>query len=178
MTYVINFISGPCAGKSTIASAVFAELKFRQYSAEYIQEHAKWLIYKGLFEELNNQYNVSMEQYKMVKCVKGQVQYICVDSPLLLGLYYNRSYLTNVSNVSKTESMILEKNKEFKNIYIFLERHSFPYQNEGRVHTEEQAKQIDAELVLLLKELNIEYKTFKSDKKNVSKIIDYVLTSV
>lgn len=178
MTYVINFISGPGAGKSTMASAVFAELKFQQYIAEYIQEHAKWLIYKGLFEELNNQYNVSMEQYKMIKCVKGQVQYICVDSPLLLGLYYNRTNLTNVSDVSKTEKMILEKNQEFKNIYIFLERHGSPYQNEGRVHTESEAKLIDTELVMLFQELNVEYKTFTSDKDSVSKIIDYILTFV
>lgn len=174
-TTVINFIGSPSVGKSTLAALIFSELKMRHVKVEYVQEHAKMLIYRGLFEELNNQYNVSMSQYKMLRAINGKVEYICTDSPLLLGLYYNRHYENNICNVEKIERLILEKNNEFNNVYIFLKRNeSFPYENEGRVHNEEQSRQIDKELEEMLKEFNIPYITILADKSSVDEILDFV----
>ena len=178
-TKVINFVASPSTGKSLMAALIFSELKMRHYKAEYVQEYAKTLVWQDRLDDLANQYNVSLEQYRMIKSVNGKVNYICLDSPLLLGLFYNRDHPENVCNVEKTENMILSKMSEFDNIYIFLERNEeFPYETEGRIHNEEQSKVISSQLLALLDEFGIEYKSFKSDKKNVSAILDYILSKV
>jgi hypothetical protein len=178
-TKVINFVASPSTGKSLMAALIFSELKMRHYKAEYVQEYAKTLVWLDRLDDLANQYNVSFEQYRMIKSVNGKVNYICLDSPLLLGLFYNRDHPENVCNVEKTEAMILSKMSEFDNIYIFLERNEeFPYETEGRIHNEEQSKVIAGQLLDLLDEFGIEYKSFKSDKKNVSAILDYILSKV
>ena len=174
-TKVVNFVSGPSCGKSVMCALTFAELKTLHKSAELIQEYAKQLVWAGNFEELNNQYHVSLTQYQWLKAVDGKVDYICTDSPLLTGLVYNRIYRTNVCNVEKTEQMILSKMDEFENIYIYLERNEeFPFELNGRVHNESESKHIDILIKHLLDELGVKYLTVKSSKESVTAIVDYI----
>lgn len=174
-TTVINFVGSPCSGKSVLAAYTFAILKTMHVKAEYIQEHAKFLIYQERFDELNNQFLVSTEQYKLIKAVDGKVDFITLDSPLLLGMYYNKHFPGNVSNIEKTQDMILSKMSEFNNVYIFLKRNKdFPFQLEGRVHDESQSNIIEKELEELLQEFNIPYLEITSDISNIDKILEYI----
>lgn len=174
-TKVINFVAAPSVGKTTMSALIFAELKHMHKTAELVQEYAKILVWQERFEELDNQYQVSMEQYKMLKGVDGKVEYAVMDSPLIVGLFYNRTYETNVCNVEKTEAMILSKIAEFENIYIYLERNEdFPYEKEGRVHDEEQSRQIEIQMIEMLEELKIDYIKVKSSKKSIPVIMEYI----
>lgn len=175
-TKVISFISGPSVGKTLLSSLVFAELKMMHKSAEIVPEVAKWLIYKEEFDKLNDQYYVSSEQYRQIKVLDGKVEYVIADSGILTGLYYNKTYQSNMSDIKKTEKMILDKVSEFNNIYIYVERNpEFEFEKEGRVHNEEESKQIDIELKQMLDDYNISYKSFISDKSSVRGIVDYIL---
>lgn len=58
--------------------------------------------------------------------------------------------------------MILKYISEFDNINIYIERGNHQYEKIGRIHTEEEAKYLDGELVKCLNRYNIEYKIFKS----------------
>lgn len=168
-----NFI---VSHNSTMAALCFVELKSRHLSAEYVQEYAKMLIYKKEFEKLNQQYHVSLEQYKMIKAVDGNVDYICVDSSLLLGLLYNKEFKSNVSDKKKTEEMILSKMEEFDNIYIFLERNDeFEFEKQGRVHDEQQSRELDKKFKQLLDKLKLPYLTVLSDRSKVGEIISYIM---
>lgn len=172
-TKVINFVAAPSIGKTLISSLVFAELKTEHKSCELVQEFAKQLIWQEKFEELNNQRYVNSEQYKKLKCLKGKVEYIITDSPLLLGIIYNKE--KENSHKEQIRKMILDNIDEFNNIYIFLERNEdFPFEQNGRIHNEEQSKYIQQELKKLLDELNIKYLSVKSSKNNLKKIIDYI----
>jgi hypothetical protein len=173
-TVVVNFVAGPGVGKSLMSALIYSELKMMNITAEYVQEYAKLLVWQERFEELNNQYLVSTKQYKMLKAVDKKVDVICTDSPLLLGLLYNKTYKTNVSNIEKTEAMILTKMEEFNNIYIFLERMDYPYETQGRVHNEIEARIIDKQLKELLENLGIEHLTVKSQKNSIQEIMSYV----
>jgi len=175
-TKIINLVGSPSSGKSLIAALLFAELKMMHKRAEYVQEYAKTLVWQNRLDELANQYNVTTEQYKMIKAVNNKVEYICLDSPLLLGLYYNRYHPDNVSNVEKTEKMILNRIKEFDNIYIFIERNKeFPYELEGRIHNEKESDEISFKLLDILKEFELPFKSFKSDKSNIHDMMEYIL---
>lgn len=172
---LVNFISAPSIGKSTMSSLAFVRLKTDHNKAELVQEYAKQLVWGEKFDVLSNQWYVSKKQYKMLKAVYGKVDYLVTDSPLLLGGYYNRYYPDNVCDREKTEEMILEKIKEFNNIYIFLKKNSdFPFEKEGRIHTEEQSIKIEQQLKEMLDEFKIDYLEITSDVNNMDKIIDYI----
>lgn len=172
---VINFISSPCSGKSTMASLLYAELKMMHLNAEYVQEIAKKKIYEKKFEELNNQYNISKEQYDIIKAVSKQVKYTITDSGIMVNLFYNKFYENNVCNVEKVERIFKEKLNEFNNINIFLERNEeYLYQNEGRVHTQEQSNEISKKMEQMLIEYKLPYKKFISKRENITNIINYI----
>jgi hypothetical protein len=175
ITKVINFVAGSGCGKSLMVALTFAELKMMHLKAEYIQEYAKTLVWQKRFCELDNQHQVSMEQYRMIKAVENSVDYIVCDSGLVIGMLYNRIHHTNVCNVEKTEKMLKEKMGEFDNVYIYLERNEeFPYEREGRIQDEEEAKEIDILFKNLLDELKLEYLSVVSSKDSIPKIMDYI----
>lgn len=93
------------------------------------------------------------------------------DSLLIVGLFYNFYSKTNVSNVEKTRDMILNKMKEFHNVYIFLER-----TQEGRLQDESEAKKIDKQMKDLLDEYNLDYLIIISSKDSIKEIIDYIFS--
>ena len=175
MTKVINVVSGPGAGKTTICSLLFANLKLNHHNAEYVQEFAKTLVWKQEFDILNNQHYVSQSQYKLVKSISGAVDYIITDGSLLHGLYYNRFNDDNMSNVEKTEKSIIKWFNEFDNIVIFLERGEFEYEQAGRIQNYKTACNIDVELEKILNEKNIVYKKIVSDIKNIDDMIEYIM---
>lgn len=174
MTKIVNFVSGPGAGKSLMSALTFAELKGEHMKCELVQEYAKNLVWQGKLDELNNQYHVTTQQYKMLKSMDGKVDIICTDSPLLLGLYYNKANKFNVSNIEKTEEMILSKMQEFENIYIFLERMDYPYEAFGRLQTESESIEVDRELLKLMDEIGLKYLIVPSSKEKIGEILRYV----
>lgn len=177
-THVINFISGPSAGKTTLSALLFSKLKLHKnkFIVEYVQEYAKQLVWTKQFDILNNQYYVTDYQYKLLKQIDGNVDFIVTDGPLVQGLYYNMHNKDNISNVEKTENYILKCFSEFNNINIFLNRGNHEYETQGRLQTEEESKEIDVILKHLLKRNNIKYATFdaNADEENMQKIINYI----
>lgn len=175
-TKVINIVGGPGSGKTTLAALLFAELKMQGHTAEYVQEYIKHLVWRNDTDAINNQYLVSTEQYKLFKAVVGKVDFIVTDGALLHGLYYNRNYPDNVSNVEKTELKILQYISEFDNVYVFLERGDFEFEKQGRLHTEEESREIDCQMKRIVDGLGVEYLTTKSAKHNVAKVFEFVMS--
>jgi nicotinamide riboside kinase len=173
---VINFIGPPSVGKSVMSSLLYAELKMMHLKVEYVQEIAKKLIYEDRLEELNCQYNLSNDQYKIIKAVSSKVDYTITDSGIFLNLFYNRQYSNNICNVEKVEEIFKEKLNEFNNIYILLERNNdFPFEVEGRVHNEVQSKKLAQEIEKMVIEYQLPYKKVKSCRESIKEIIQYIL---
>jgi hypothetical protein len=81
-----------------------------------------------------------------------------------------------VSDIIKTEKMILQKMGEFDNLYIFLERNEeFPYESAGRVQGEKEARTLDLKFKEMLESLNIPYISVLSSKHSIQKILDYII---
>jgi adenylate kinase family enzyme len=175
-TKIINIIGAPGAGKTTIAALIFAKLKLYSKKVEYIQEIAKNLVWMEKYSQLNNQYSLSNKQYQILNNINGKVEYIVTDGPLLNGLYYNRYNKDNVCDIKKTEKFIIDSYNKFNNINIYIHRGDFPYEQEGRIQTEKESDEIDKILIEILNSLNIEYKEFNSNTKNLDNIIEYILS--
>ena len=175
-TKVINIISAPSFGKSVCAGLIFSELKIKHYNTEYVQEYVKHLIWKGDLETVKNQYFVSTKQYELLNNVNGKVDYIVTDGSLLHGLYYNKTYKDNVSNIFKTNDKILEYISHFDNIFIFLHKGDYPFEQSGRIHSYEESLEINKDLKNLLDNLGFSYLEVISDKSNIEQMINYVLS--
>lgn len=174
-TKIINLIGAPSSGKTVLAAMLFAELKKMQLSVEYIQEYIKSLIYKEKYNLINNQYYISTKQYELFKSIDTKVDYIVTDGSLFHGLYYNRSYKDNVSDIEKTEIKIKEYISEFDNIYIYIKRGNWKYQKEGRIHHENEAEQISNDLLNLMNTQGIFYFEFDWNTDSISDLIKKIL---
>jgi len=179
-TYIINLIGGPSIGKTTLCALIFAKLKLKKYIVEYVQEFAKTLVWTKNFDILNNQYYVTQHQYNLLKQINGKVDFIVTDGALINGIYYNLHNKDNISNVDKTQKFIIDCHHQFNNINIFLSRGNFEYETQGRLQTEEEAKEIDTILKHLLKQNNIDFVVFDSTgtEDNVNKIVDYIINKI
>lgn len=175
-TIIINLISGPGSGKTTTAAEIFAEMKKRHENIEFIQEYAKQLVWTEKWEILNNQYQVSLEQFNIFNSLNGKVDFIITDGCLLHGLTYNVTNKDNTSNVVKTHKSILNWYHQFKNINIFLMRdEKIPYETEGRLEDVLTAREIDILMKDELKKQEIPFANFEVANIDISRICDFIL---
>jgi len=172
---IINLVGGPGTGKSLYSSYLFTMLKLNGFNVEFTQEYAKDLVWRKKYEILRNQHIVSYHQYQALKGASKYVRAVITDGSLIHSYYYNRYTKKNYSNVKKTEKRIDKFINKFDNIVIYLKRNpKYPYQQEGRYQTEEEAKAIDEKMKNILKEKNIKYIEIMADMENTGKMLKYI----
>ncbi len=170
---VINAFGGPGAGKTTACHDIVSELKKRGYTAEYVPEYAKELVYEKnwviLDGSLENQRQILAEQSHRLERLQGQVDFIVTDAPLLLNsIYCSKEELTPAH--SAYVKALYEKNENFN---IFINRDKEHFEAEGRLHNLEESMEKDNEIRSLLKENEIFYGIYRHD--TVYKAIDNVV---
>lgn len=159
-TVVVNFLGGSCSGKSTQASGLFYTLKTNGYDCELVNEFAKTCTWEKNWTALNNQFLVSAKQNYKQDILLGQVDAIITDSPLLLGLIYNKEEDEDIRKIFA--EFIIKMFKRNNNITFYVERQC-AYNNNGRNQTEEEARNIDAKVLEMLKEYDIPYVVIKGN---------------
>ena len=164
----INLFGGPGSGKSTTAAAVFSLLKMHDVNAELVTEFAKDLTWEGRTKALDNQYYVSSKQYHRMWRIKDQVDVIITDSALLLGLMYGEN------RPQCFDETIMHLFNEFNNMNYFILRQK-KFNPKGRNQTEEEAKELDNKILLMLLDNNIRYKIVEGSYKGVNDIAKRVL---
>lgn len=153
MTLVVNLYGGPGTGKSTNAARLFTMLKDEGIEVELVTEYAKDLVWEDRMKTLDNQLYVFAKQHHRINRLLGKVDVIITDSPLLLSVLYGR---LNNNNISETfEKLVCEVHSEMNTLDVFLNRVK-PYNPNGRLQTEEEAKKIDAITKNLLGECCLE----------------------
>jgi hypothetical protein len=168
-TFYINLFAGPGAGKSTLASRLFSYFKLKHINTELISEVAKIEVWEDNKIALQCQPYIIGKQLFAQYRLLNKVDLAITDSPLLLGLQYG--------TFGTTESWakgVIEQNSLFNNINIVLKRsQSIPYEQKGRIHTKEQAINIDNKIIELLDENNLPYLLVEVDES-----IDYFNTII
>lgn len=172
-TKIINIIGEPSAGKSTLALELTANLKRQGINAELVTEFAKDLVWDNNLEALKNQEYIFAEQHKRIKRLVGKVDVIVTDSPLLLSTIYIETTDTCKSLINFIEDTV----NTYDNDYYYLKR-NHPYQQVGRIHTEDEAKFIGTKLDKLSDKLNAHLLYSKDSNYNVGYIIRRSLYNV
>lgn len=167
-TLVLNLFAGPGTGKSTTAAGVFAFLKWKGVNCEMALEFAKDCVWDDSRSLMDNQIFVFGQQHQRIWRLQGKVDVVISDSPLLHSVIYDNSENPHFSK------MVAEEHRRLFNLNIFLEREK-PYQQAGRLHTEEQAREIDQKTRQMLESLDESYIPFPGSILSVPKIAELAI---
>jgi hypothetical protein len=157
MAIVINLFAGPGVGKSTTAARIFAELKLRGVNCEMALEFAKDKVWEESFKTMDDQIYIFGKQFHKIWRLKDKVDVIITDSPLPISIVYDKE------NSAAFHTLIMEQFDKFENYNFLLERGA-EYQTEGRVQTEEEAKEVDKVVKNVLDDYKIFYTTLPIDE--------------
>lgn len=166
---LVNFSSGPGAGKSTTSAYVFAKLKMAGIKAELVGEEAKDLVYNQAVPMLDNQILLLGEQYQRTKRLQeaGAEVAIC-DSPFVLSVLYSKEkpyYAELTALVRKLESLY----PNTVNIYV---KRVKPYMKFGRYQEAEAAAALDQVALSLISPLHL---SITGDESGAMKATSYIL---
>jgi tRNA uridine 5-carbamoylmethylation protein Kti12 len=170
-TKVINLIGGPGSKKSLVLADIILQLHLQHKTVEHISDYAKYLVWQRDYETLKNQHYIAQKQYKVLKMIDGEVQFIVIEGSLPQLLYYNRNYKDNICDMDKTEIQIKKWYKEFENINVFVERDDTDYVQSGRLQNEIEAKEMDQGMINVLKKNNIVFTSLKPDLIKINEFI-------
>jgi DNA polymerase III delta prime subunit len=172
-TIVVNLFAGPGAGKTTCAWEIAAELKKRNINTEYASEYAKELVWDERMDLLDgstkNQRILIEEQNRRIERLQGKVSVVVTDSPILLGLMYQKS------PDQELDRWVMSKFEEYNNFNLFIQRGKV-FEQSGRIHNLLESKVIDDSIKTYLKERNIFFGTYTHKRMDV--VIDNICFSL
>jgi len=174
MTKIINLFGGPGAGKSSTASGLFFEFNKRGITCDVPYEYPKEIVWDGKVSNLNDQLYVFANQHRRIARSYGKVDYIILDSPILLSFIYQENVkLLYPSNLYGKEfnDLILNVFKSYDNINFFIEREDNKFIKNGRVHSSEESIDIDNKILTLLNENDIKYHSVKLGQEIIKDIL-------
>lgn len=155
MTTYINLFGGPGVGKSTVAAGLFHFMKRNGYDVELVTEFAKDLVWEDRTATLQIQPYVSMKQFRNLARLKGKVEYVITDSPIIKDSVYARRFAPELPQ-SYHELLNFLHLYLGDSINILLNR-THSYDTNGRLQTQAEAEELDEDLKLLLELYDIDY---------------------
>jgi hypothetical protein len=171
----INLFSGSGAGKSRCAAYIFSELKSRHLKIEYVTEYIKFWTYIPRFPKSFDSFYVTAKQvYHEDTILRGGMDYVISDSPLLLHYFYTAHHKAPaqlpILDVCK------EMEREYPSLNLFINRIDENFSTVGRYENLEEAKEIDIKVKVLLEAEGIQYKEFGCDDKD--NMVEYVYENI
>lgn len=170
-TKVINLFSGSGTGKSTVAAALFAELKRRSVNCELAREYIKEWAYENRTPGKFDQIYIFGNQARAEGHLYEKVEVLITDSPLLLVPFYEH-HLIKKSIVEPAVFNFIKYAEEHGVTYhnFWLERLD-TFDTRGRFETVEQAMDVDVKMKAWLTERNIPLIPLPKDHDQRLKII-------
>jgi len=175
MTKIVNLMGGPGIGKSGIAAGVLYELKKRHISCDAPYEFPKVLAWDENHSAIKDQLYVIANQHRGIVKSWGKVDYIILDSPILLSLIYKNYYKgTDYPSTLYKESfdkMILDIHIQYNNINILLKRGNGVHNEKERYQNLEQSIDLDNRIKNMLDENKLEYTEIEVNDDTVNNIL-------
>lgn len=176
---VINLFSGPGAGKSTLASQIFADLKMKQLDVELVTEYAKDLVYEERSNILSKDqlYILAKQNRKLERLENKGIDYAVTDSPLLLSNVYNTMNDNYRGDPKLFRKTVKDLFFSYDNINILLKRDpSLKYKTKGRIHDYFEASEFDSIIEEMLYFDCIPYFTYEINKDNFDSLIERIIS--
>lgn len=165
MTKIINLIAGPGAGKSTIASDLFAAMKWRNINCELVTEFPKELHWDGRTEVMKDQVYMLAKQNRRQARLVGKVDYVITDSPLIMYPTYDTFYGESYTELTRKMFSM------YDNVNIIIRR-TKDYHNVGRTQTFEEAVELDEKIFKFMDQEQLPYHAVRGDEMAKYEIMD------
>ena len=178
MSKIINIFGGPGIGKSSIAAGITYKLKKNHISCDQPYEFPKLLAWDDNHSAIQDQLYVLANQHRGIVKSYGKVDYIVLDSPILLSLTY-RNYYKGTEYPSSLygesfDKMVLDTFNQYDNINIVLDRADGVHNNDERYQNLEESKELDIVIENSLIENNIPFHKIKVNDDTVDNIMKLV----
>jgi deoxyadenosine/deoxycytidine kinase len=178
MSKIINIFGGPGIGKSSIAAGITYKLKRNHISCDQPYEFPKLLAWDDNHSAIQDQLYVLANQHRGIVKSYGKVDYIVLDSPILLSLTY-RNYYKGTEYPSSLygesfDKMVLDTFNQYDNINIVLDRADGVHNNDERYQNLEESKELDIVIENSLIENNIPFHKIKVNDNTVDNIMKLV----
>lgn len=171
----ICLFSGAGGGKSITATNVRAQLGFKGYDIELVEEVIKeWTYIPRIPAGCDGLYLQASQIQKEDIRLRTGVDLIVTDSPIALAYFYALHYKSPLRE--EMCSITKEFEKLYPSINIFVNRKDEFYSETGRYETLEEAKEIDVQIKGVLESMKIEYVQFSCIDQN--DIIEYIISKV
>jgi len=179
MTKIINLFGGPGIGKSSIASGLTYKLKKKHITCDNPYEFPKLLAWDENHSAIRDQLFVLANQHRGIVKSYGKVDYIILDSPILLSLTYKSFYKSNEYPATlygeQFDELVLDIYNRYDNINIVLKRSKGNHNNSERYQNLEESVELDNVIENSLKDNNLPYHTLNVDGKTVKNILKLIL---
>ena len=181
MSKIINLFGGPGVGKSSIAAGITYKLKKNHIDCDQPYEFPKLLAWDENHSAIQDQLYVLANQHRGIVKSYGKVDYIVLDSPILLSLTY-RNYYKGTDYPSNLygetfDTMVLDIFNQYDNINIVLERADGKHNDDERYQNLEESKELDKVIMNSLIDNNIPYHTIKVGENTVNDIIKLIVNN-
>jgi len=171
----ICLYSGAGGGKSITATNVRAQLGFKGYDIELVDEVIKeWTYIPRVPTSSDSLWLQSSQIQKEDIRLRAGVDLIVTDSPVALQYFYAWYHKTPFRAGMYLQTV--EWDKLYPSINIFIDREDKFYNEIGRYEKLDEAKKIDVLIKNTLRTLKIEFVTFSC--LDQQKIIDYIIEEV
>lgn len=179
MTKIINLFGGPGIGKSSIAAGLTYKLKKQHVTCDNPYEFPKLLAWDENHSAIRDQLFVLANQHRGIVKSYGKVDYIILDSPILLSLTYKSFYKSNEYPATlygeSFDNMVLDIYNRYDNINIVLKRSEGKHNNSERYQNLEESIELDTVIENSLKNNDLPYHTVNVDGKTVKNILKLIL---
>jgi tRNA uridine 5-carbamoylmethylation protein Kti12 len=175
MTKIVNLMGGPGTGKTSIASGLVYELKKRHISCDAPYEFPKILAWDENHSAIKDQLYVIANQHRGIVKSWGKVDYIILDSPIILSLIYKNYYKgTEYPSTLYKESfdkMVLDIHLQYDNTTILLKRGNGIHNEKERYQNLEQSIDLD-NLIKNMMDINeLQYTEIEVNDDTVNNIL-------
>ncbi len=167
-TICVNMFAGAGAGKSTCASGIFTLLKHHNVNAELITEYAKDLVWEGRLHLNRNDMEIFSEQLRRQHRLRGKVDVMVTDSPILLSSVYIEPF------DELFHATVMREFKKYNNMNYYIKRVK-PYMKLGRAESKNGAKKIDDKVVEFLDKEQVVYEKRLGNSETVNYITGLIL---
>jgi hypothetical protein len=175
MSKIINLFAGPGVGKTSIASGLLYQLKKRHISCDAPYEFPKVLAWDENHSAIKDQLYVIANQHRGIVKSWGKVDYIILDSPILLSLVYKNYYDKDEypSNLYKEsfDKMVLDIHLQYDNLNILLKRGNGVHNEKERYQNLEQSIDLDNRIKNILDINKLEYIEIEVNDDTVNNIL-------
>lgn len=165
-TTIINLFGAPGVGKTTAANGLTYELKRRGFLCDCPYEFAKSLSWVNDVHNQRDQLYILANQHNSIVRSFGKVDYIILDSPVLLSLVYQqynaKKFGADTFPIGLYDgyfhNFVIELHKKYKSLNFLLSRDvSTDYSVLERFHGQDDSIEIRSIIERVLNYSNVEY---------------------